>query len=304
MFYVQTLGSSSALPIPGRGVSSQVVTYNDKHYLIDCGEGTQTQMMRFKTKMHRIEALFISHLHGDHILGLPGLLSSFSLEGREKALKIHAPAAIKTLLDTVFQLTFSYLSYPIEIIPLEDFQVGQVLFSTDSLQVSLLPLKHRIYCRGFLFKEVNKKPKFNFYKAKALDIPNNYFHLLKLGNNITLEEGTFITADQVLDPPDLPQSFAYCSDTAYYPDLVPHIQGVNLLYHEATFANDQQQRAKETAHSTAEQAATIAQAAQVGQLLLGHFSARYKDLSVLWEEAKAIFPNTLLANDGEVYKVQ
>lgn len=303
MFYIQTLGSSSALPVPGRGVSSQVVTYNDKHYLIDCGEGTQTQMMRFKAKMHRIEAIFISHLHGDHTLGLPGLLSSFSLEGREKALKIHAPAAIKTYLETVFELTSSYLSYPIEIIPLEDFQVGQVIFHTDTLSVSLLPLKHRIYCRGFLFTEINKKPKFDFYKAKALDIPNNYFHLLKLGNNITLEDGQHILAEQVLNPPDLPKSFAYCSDTAYYPELVPHIQGVNLLYHEATFANDQKVRAKETAHSTAEQAATIAQAAQVKGLLLGHFSARYKDLSVLLNEARAIFPNTLLANDGEVYEL-
>lgn len=303
MFHVQILGTSSAIPIPGRGTTSQVLTYNDKHYLIDCGEGTQTQMMRFKTKMHRLDALFISHLHGDHILGLPGLLSSFSLEGREKVLKIHAPAAVKTLLDTVFQLTYSYLSYPIEIIPLEDFQVGDVIFSTNSLEVRLLPLKHRIYCRGFLFSEINKKPKFDFYKAKTLDIPNNYFHLLKLGNDITLENGTFIKAEQVLNPPDLPKSFAYCSDTAFYPDLIPHITGVNLLYHEATFANDQQKRAKETAHSTAEQAATIAQQAAVKQLLLGHFSARYKDLSLLLNEAKVIFPNTLLANDGETYPI-
>ncbi len=303
MFQVQTLGTSSALPIPGRGVSSQVISYNDKHYLIDCGEGTQTQMMRFKTKMHRIEAIFISHLHGDHILGLPGLLSSFSLEGREKPLKIHAPANVRSLLDTVFQLTMSYLSYPIEIIPLEDFYVGQTIFQTDSLAVKLLPLKHRIYCRGFLFYEINKKPKFDFYKAKELDIPNNYFHLLKLGNNITLDDGRYILAEQVLNPPDLPKSFAYCSDTAYYPELVPHIQGVNLLYHEATFAQSEQKRATETAHSTATEAATIAQHANVKQLLLGHFSARYKDLSVLLNEAKSVFPNTYLANDGEIYPV-
>ncbi|MFN0203546.1 MAG: ribonuclease Z [Bacteroidia bacterium] len=303
MFRVQVLGTGSAVPTFYRGLSAQVVTYNDRHYLIDCGEGTQVQIMRCKIKLHRLDAIFISHLHGDHVLGLPGLLSSLSMEGRETALKLYAPAALKSVLELILQQTHSYLSYPLQFIPTEDFAIGSELFATDALTVRALPLTHRIFCRGFRFEEVNKKPKFDFYKAKALEVPNPYFHLLKQGNSITLENGEIITPDMVLLPPDAPHSYCYCSDTAYYEKLIPYIHQTSLLYHEATFTEELKKRAKDTAHSTAKQAATIALKADVKRLLLGHFSARYTDLTPLWNEARAVFPNTYLAEDTGIYEI-
>lgn len=303
MYSVQVLGTSAAVPAMGRGVSAQVLSYNERCYLIDCGEGTQMQFVKHKVRASRLDAIFISHLHGDHILGLPGLLSTFSLDGRVNPLKIFAPAALKPFLKQVFQLTNSYLTYKIEFIATEDFAVGDIIFATDTLVVKTLPLIHRIFCRGFRFEEINKRPKFDFYKAKALEIPNTYFHLLKLGNSITLEDGRIILPEQVLDLPDAPKSYCYCSDTAYNPDLIPYIEGADLLYHEATFTQDLQQKAIDTRHSTALEAATIAKAANVKKLLLGHFSARYKDPSSLELEAKTIFPNTEAAIDGQVYEI-
>jgi ribonuclease Z len=305
MFKVQILGTSAAVPALGRNVSAQVVTHNERCYLIDCGEGTQMQFVRYKVKAARLDAIFISHLHGDHILGLPGLLSTFSLDGRQQPLKIFAPAALEPLLKQIFRLTNSYLSYKIQFIAMEDFAVGETIFTNDNstLCVKSLPLIHRIFCRGFHFEEMNKSPKFDFFKAKALEIPNSYFHLLKQGNAIILEDGREILPEQVMNAPDVPKSYSYCSDTVYNPELVPYIQGSDLLYHEATFLHDMESKAFDTKHTTAKQAAMIAQEAQVKKLLLGHFSARYKDLSELEKEAKEIFPHTETAIDGHEYEI-
>ncbi len=303
MFNVQVLGISAAAPAMGRGVSSQVVTYNDRNYLVDCGEGTQIQLTKFKVKVMRIDAIFISHLHGDHVFGLPGLLSSMSMDGRTTSLYLFAPASLKQVLNVILQQTNSYLSYPLEFVALEDFQPGTSILITDSFQVKSIPLLHRIFCRGFRFEEINKKPKFDFYKAKALEIPNQYFHLLKQGNTISLDNGRIIHPDEVLLPPDSAKSYCYCSDTAFYPAVVPHIENCELLYHEATFGDDLKSRARQTAHSTAREAATIAQKAKVKRLIMGHFSARYKDLSVLEKEAQSVFSESSVAEEGKIYQV-
>ncbi|MCL4154704.1 UNVERIFIED_CONTAM: hypothetical protein GTU68_047556 [Idotea baltica] len=284
--------------------SAQVVSINDRHHLVDCGEGTQMQLLKYRVKFARLDAIFISHLHGDHILGLPGLLNSLSLYERNFPLKLYGPAALKDLLDFIFKQTHSYLCYDLEFYPTEDYAVGDVIYEKDRYQVRLLPLEHRIFCRGYLFQETNKLRKFDFYKAKSLDIPNNYFRLLKQGNTVTLDDGRTILPEQVLMEAEPPMSFAYCSDTGYNEKLVEHIQHARLLYHEATFLHEMKDRAVQTRHSTALEAGKIAQQAAVRELILGHFSARYKDLDPLLQEAQSIFPNTSLAKEGNLYNLR
>lgn len=254
--------------------------------------------------MNRLDAIFITHLHGDHILGLPGLLNSLSIYERNRPLTLIGPAGLRTFLDSIFSHTSSYLRYELNYIPTEDFQPGAVVFQTDFFEARLLPLEHKVYCTGFKFIETNKKPKFNFYRAKELGIPNNYFSLLKQGNQIALEDGRVIQPEEVHLPLEPPFSYAYCSDTRFLESLAEHLRETNLLYHEATFLHALKSRADETFHSTAREAATIAQMAQVKRLLLGHFSARYKDLSPLLEEACEIFPHTDLAVEGNLYLIK
>lgn len=304
MFQVQILGTSAAIPTNTRMPSGQVVTINDRHHLVDCGEGTQMQLLKHKVKFARLDAIFISHLHGDHILGVPGLLNSLSLYERNFPLKLFAPSGLMDIIKVIFGQTQSYLTYELDFVPLEDFETGSIVYETDHFKVELLPLEHRIFCRGFRFIETGKKRKFDFYKAKSLDIPNKYFGLLKQGNHITLEDGRVIDPDQVLFPPESPLSFAYCSDTKYSEALIDHIQDTRLLYHEATFLHDMQKRAAATCHTTALEAGRIAHKAQVKQLLLGHFSARYNDLNPLLEEARSVFPNTSLAKEGHIFNVK
>ncbi len=304
MFQVQILGASAAIPTNQHLPSAQVVTYHDRHHLVDCGEGTQMQLLKYRVKLSRLDAIFISHLHGDHVLGLPGLLTSMSLYGRNFPLKLYAPSALKEVLDLIFKQTQSYLVYDLEFIPMEDFAPGEVIYETPRLQVTSVPLNHRIFCRGFRFSEHSKRPKFDFYKAKALNIPNSYFGLLKQGVSITLEDGTEIHPDMVLHPPDSPLSYAYCSDTRFQESLVDYIKDTTLLYHEATFMHDMLVRAQETCHSTSHEAAQMAKIAQVKHLLLGHYSARYKNLTPLLEEAQAVFPHTELAIEGSIFKIK
>ncbi|MEL6676883.1 MAG: MBL fold metallo-hydrolase, partial [Bacteroidota bacterium] len=189
MFQVQILGTSAAIPTNNRLPSAQVVTINDRHHLVDCGEGTQMQLLKHRVKFARLDAIFISHLHGDHILGLPGLLNSLSLYERNFPLKLFGPSGLKDILNQIFKTTQSYLNFDLHFTPLEDFQPGDVIYGGKQFQVELLPLEHRIFCRGFRFVEINKKPKFDFYKAKSLDIPNTFFPRHKQGTEVTLEDG-------------------------------------------------------------------------------------------------------------------
>jgi ribonuclease Z len=304
MFSVRILGNSSATPAYGRFTSSQVVTFNDRYFLIDCGEGTQMQLQKYHFKYSRIDALFISHLHGDHVLGAPGLLSSLSIYERTKPLPVFAPRGLLEILKMIFHYSDTVLRYEIEFHALEDFEPGEVIFSSDRLEVISIPLLHRSFCRGFIFREKNKRRKFNFFKAKALEIPKEYFHLLKQERDVTLQDGRVIRADDLLFDRELPCSYAYCSDTMPHEGLIDYIKNVTLLYHEATFTHDMRDRAHETHHSTARDAGQVALQAAVQQLIIGHFSARYRDLAPLLEEAREVFPATELALEGHTFDLR
>jgi ribonuclease Z len=304
MFSVRILGSSSATPAFSRFTSSQVINFNDRYYLVDCGEGAQMQLQKYHVKYSRIDALFISHLHGDHMLGAPGLLSSLSIYERTKPLPVFGPRGLMEILDLIFHYSDTVLRYKIEFHALEDFAPGEVIFSTDRMEVISLPLHHRAFCRGFLFREKNKRRKFNFFKAKALEIPKEYFHLLKQEKDVTLPDGRVITAAEMLFDREAPISYAYCSDTMPNAELLPYIEDISLLYHEATFTHDMRERAHETHHSTARDAATVAVEARAKKLIIGHFSARYRELHSLLTEAKAVFPNTELAVEGKLFDLR
>lgn len=304
MFKVKILGSSSATPAFSRNPSAQVVNYNDRFYLVDCGEGTQIQFQRYRIKLSRLDAIFISHLHGDHVLGIPGLLSTLSIFEREKPLPLFAPAGLLQIIETVFKFSDTYLKYELQFHPMEDYAPGDVIWQNERLRVRALPLTHRAFCRGFLFEEQNKRRKFDFFKAKRLEVPNAYFHLLKQENDITLPDGREVKADEVLLEADAPMRYAYCSDTRYEEQILPYIEKVNLLYHEATFMHDLRKRAWETQHSTTREAATIAQKAEAEKLIIGHFSARYRELEPLLAEAREIFPNTDLALEGLTFNLK
>jgi ribonuclease Z len=304
MFDVHILGSSSATPAYSRFTSSQVVNYNDRYYLIDCGEGTQMQLQKYHVKYSRIDGLFISHLHGDHMLGAPGLLSSLSIYERTKPLPVFAPRGLLEILEMVFRYSDTVLRYAIEFHALEDFAPGEVIFSSDRLEVVSIPLRHRSFCRGFLFRERNKRRKFDYFKAKSLDVPKEYFHLLKQERDVTLPDGRTILADDLLFEREALHSYAYCSDTMPDPALIDYIHEVTLLYHEATFSDDMRDRAYETHHSTARDAGLAARNAGAKRLIIGHFSARYRDLDPLLKEAMAEFPNTELALEGRVFNLK
>lgn len=304
MFQVQILGNSSATPAFSRFTSSQVLNFNDRYYLIDCGEGTQMQLQKYHIKYSRIDALFITHLHGDHMLGAPGLLSSFSIYERGKPLPIFAPRGLMEILQMIFHHSDTVLRYEIEFHALEDYAPGEVIFSTDRMEVVTIPLHHRSFCRGFLFREKNKRRKFDFFKAKALDIPKEYFHLLKLENDVTLPDGRTILANDLLQDRELPRSYAYCSDTMPNAAMLPYLQDVSLLYHEATFTDDMRNRAHETHHSTAREAGETAAKVNAQRLVIGHFSARYRELDQLLLEARSAFAATELAIEGRIFDLR
>lgn len=262
------------------------------------------QFLRYGIRYARLDAIFISHLHGDHILGLPGMLASMSMLERTEMLPIYAPRALKEIIDTVFRLSESYIKYELQFHALEDFEPGQVIFQTEKLAVSSFPLDHRTWCRGFLFKEINKKRKFNFHAAKQLEVPREYYHLLKQGNDITLSDDREIRSDYVLYPPEQPLSYAYCSDTRYNEDLLNWLEDITVLYHEATFTEHFGKRAAETYHSTAAQAGRIAALIAPRLLVIGHYSARFRDLQPLLDEARAEFPYTELAIEGRFFNLK
>ncbi len=297
-FDVTVLGSSSATPAYNRNPSAQLLIHNDKYYLIDCGEATQNQLNRFKLKASRIDYIFISHLHGDHYLGLVGLLSTMHLNGRSKEIKLFGPPELKEIIDLQLKVSETQLRYPIEFYPTHT-EYREKIFESHDIEVETIVLNHRIPTTGFLFKEKPRKRKINNDKMQEYDVPLEYIPLLKNGIDYTDKFGNIITnAELTFDPP-LPRSFAYCSDTIYTENFLEQIDGVNLLYHEATFMHDLLDRAEETFHTTALQAASLALKAKVKKLMIGHFSARYKELDPLLLEAKSVFENTVLAIEGE-----
>ena len=299
-FEITTLGTGAALPARGRFPTSQLLNVNDGLYLIDCGEGTQERLREAGVNFQRIEHAFISHLHGDHYLGLVGLISSMHLMGRRSIFHVHGPPELKEVIDLQLRVSGTYLRYPLEFHPLKPVN-GQVVHQDARVIVSTLELKHRIACTGFVFKET---PGLRKLRREMLPIiPHFKRSAIQRGEDLVFPDGTrHSNADLTNDPPRS-RSYAYCSDTAYSPALIPFIKGVDVLYHEATFGRMLAARAKETAHSTAEQAAMLAREAGVGRLILGHFSSRYKNTEELLNEAVEIFPDTVLGEEGRTFSI-
>lgn len=295
-FDVHILGCGSALPTTRHSSSSQVVNLRDKLYMIDCGEGTQLQFRKAKLKFSRLNHIFISHLHGDHCFGLLGLISTLNLLGRTAELHIYSPKGLKGLLEPMLsffcrQITFEVCFHEV------DTKKKEVIYEDRSLTVTSIPLKHRMPCCGFLFAEKQlpnhiKREMIDFYKVPVFEL-----NRIKNGADYITPEGETVLNCILTTPSESPRKYAYCSDTIYHPAIAEQVKGVDLLFHESTFLTDEIGRAKETFHSTAAQAAHIAQMAEVKKLLIGHFSARYEDDSVFYDEAAAIFPDTILAKE-------
>lgn len=301
-FELLVLGTSSASPTASRNPSAQLLNIAERYFLIDCGEATQIQLRRFKARFQAIDHIFISHLHGDHFFGLPGLLSSMHLLGRKQALTVYGPPELKEVLDKINEVSETRLSYPVQWV-FTSADGLQLLFEDDKVEVFSFPLKHRIFCTGFLFREKPLLRNIDKSKLDRLNISHADIWSLKKGMDVVNTEGRLIlNAEATLDPLP-PRSYAYCSDTIPTDSTVGFVKGVDLLYHESTFLDDHEERAKKTWHSTARQAASIARKAEVKQLLLGHFSARYTQHEAFLAEAAGEFSNCLLASDGKLIKI-
>ncbi len=296
-FKIHILGCGSALPTLRHNPSAQVVELRGKQFMIDCGEGTQTQMRRQRIGFNKVVAIFISHIHGDHCFGLIGMLSSFGLLGRTMPLAIYAPKEFKPVLDMMLK-TFCYdFDYEIQFHAV-DTTKQQVIYEDRSLTVESIPLKHRLPTCGFLFRE---KPTLPHIRRDMIDfyrIPVSQINNIKNGASWTDEEGREIPNERLTMPADKPRSYAYCSDTSYLPALHERIAGVSCLYHESTYTTADADRAEMYFHSTAAQAAQVARDANAGRLLLGHYSSKYDDERQLLNEAQEVFAQSQLTNEG------
>lgn len=301
-FQLTILGCGAATPTLRRNPSAQLLVIHEKYFLVDCAEATQIQLRRFQVKFQKINHIFISHLHGDHYLGLVGLISSMHLLGRKKELHIYGPAQLEDLIKLNLSVSDTYLNFNWQFHPTNPDE-KQLLFEDNTLEVHSFPLKHRIACTGFLFAEKPRKPKMRKELIAELDLDIQSVKALKAGQSVQLKNGEWLSPEQATEPQPLPRKFAYASDTAYMESLIETVNQVDLLYHEATFLETHLKRAKETFHSTASQAAGIAAKAGVRQLVIGHYSARYQDINDFLKEATAVFPNTLLAHDGMTIEI-
>lgn len=297
-FALTILGAGSASPTLRFHPTAQLLAIGTDLILIDCGEGTQLRLIEQRVRPGRLRYIFISHLHGDHYFGLPPLLSTLNLSGRTEDLYLFGPRGLDEVLTTIFRVSGSRLGYKLIFQAVEPDQVNQLL-DHPLFTVESIPLQHRIACSGYLFREKPHKPHLLRHKLPP-DVPVEVMKQLKDGQDVLNETGgvQYAVADYT-EPGPAPRSYAFCSDTRYEEALVPQVQGVNLLYHEATFLEDNAERAAEVYHATARQAATIAQKAGVDQLLIGHFSSRYKTVEPFLTEARAVFANTQLATEGE-----
>lgn len=297
------LGCHSATPRVNAHPTSQYLEINSRHFLIDCGEGTQRQMRKHKVGFSKINHIFISHLHGDHFFGLIGLISTFGILNREKDLHIYGPEGIKEVTLLQLKVSKSYSKFNIVFHELTSKE-SEVIFEDDKVSVTTIPLNHRVYTNGFLFKEKTGLRKIDINKVKMYpEIETCDYHNLKAGKDYTLENGTILKNEELTLDPKTTKSFAFCSDTSYKEDIIPLISESDLLYHEATFLSDREDLAKKTKHSTAKQAAIIAKKSKVKQLVIGHYSSRYNDINLFKEEAKQEFENIVLAEEGKVISI-
>lgn len=301
-FNINILGCGSALPTTRHLATSQIVDLRDKLYMIDCGEGTQVQMRRMRVRFGRLAHIFISHLHGDHCFGLPGLISTLGMLGRTGELVVHGPKEVETYLRPVMDLFCRGMEFEVRFNPV-DTRSHSLVMEDRSLSVYSIPLKHRIPTCGYLFAEKPKEAHIIREMTDFYQVPVRCMKDIKQGQDYVTPEGEVVPNSRLTRPAAPPKRYAFCSDTAYNRSIIPIIEGADLLYHEATFAECDLARAKETFHSTARQAAEIARDAHVKRLVIGHYSARYEDLSELHREAEAVFPGTILGNEGPVIPV-
>ncbi|MFB0903093.1 MAG: ribonuclease Z [Nonlabens sp.] len=295
------LGCHSATPRDNARPTAQVLEMKGHLFLIDCGEGTQMALRKNSIKFSRIKHIFISHLHGDHVYGLIGLISTFCLLSRESELTIYGPKGIKELILLQLKLAKVYTSYDLRFRESVE-NIPQVLLEDDSLTVTTIPLEHRVFTQGFLFQEKPGDKRLDIVTCEEYGIDHAYYRKIKQGHDFTLDNGEVISNEELTINDGTSKSYAFCSDTVYKEDMVPQITRVTALYHESTFLKSHEHLCERTKHSTAAQAATIALKAKVGTLILGHYSSRYGDYELFRTEAKGIFENTELAMDGKVFE--
>lgn len=282
--------------------SSQVVELRDKQFMVDCGEGTQVQIRRSRINFNKIQAVFISHIHGDHCFGLIGMISTFGLQGRKSPLQVYAPAALGPMLQSQIELFCQHLSFEV-VFHAIDTEKTDVIYEDRSLTVSTIPLQHRLPTCGFLFREKPTLPHIRRDMIDYLEIPVSQINNIKNGAGWTTPEGRTYSHEELTTPAEPTRAYAYCSDTRYVPTLHELIAGVDLLYHESTYCRDSQHRAEAYWHSTAADAATVAREAGVKKLLLGHYSSRYPDETAFLDEAREIFPESYLTNENDIFYV-
>jgi ribonuclease Z len=294
------LGNNSAVPAFNRHPTSQVVSHDGNNYLVDCGEGTQIQMIKYKIRRSKISHIFISHLHGDHYFGLVGLINSFSLLSHSQEMHIYAPSPLQQIIEMQLKVADNTLSYPLHFHTLTE---PGILVDNEKIRISCFRTTHRIECYGFLFQEKEGKRKLLIDKVQQYEIPVSFYASLQEGLDYVTPDGAVVQNAAVTGDPERGKKYAFCADTRYDENIIPHIAGADAIYHETTYLDNMRDKAVERFHSTTKQAATIALKAGVGKLLIGHFSSKYSVLDQFVEEAREVFPDTELALEGVTYNI-
>jgi len=300
MLSVTILGNNSAVPAFNRHPTSQVVSQDGTNYLVDCGEGTQIQMIKYKIRRGKITHIFISHLHGDHYFGLIGLINSFSLLSHKQEMHIYAPSPLQEIIEMQLKVADNTLSYPLHFHTLTE---PGVLVDNEKIRISCFRTTHRIECYGFSFEEKEGKRKLLIDKVQKHEIPVSFYSSLQAGLDYITPRGVRIKNEDVTANPERGKKYAFCADTKYDESIIPHIYGADMIYHETTYLDNMREKAEERFHSTTRQAAMIARKAMVSKLLIGHFSSKYNLLDPFVEEAREVFPNTELAMEGVTYNI-
>jgi ribonuclease Z len=300
MLSVTILGNNSAVPAFNRHPTSQVVSHDGTNYLVDCGEGTQIQMIKYKIRRGKITHIFISHLHGDHYFGLVGLINTFSLLSHKQEMHIYAPAPLQQIIEMQLKVADNTLSYPLYFHTLTE---PSVLVDNDKIKISCFRMTHRIECYGFVFEEKEGKRKLLIDKVRKLDVPVSFYGSLQAGLDYITPKGKRIPNADVTTDPERGKKYAFCADTRYEESIIPHIYGADMIYHETTYLDNMRDKAFDRFHSTTKQAALIARKAMVKKLLIGHFSSKYATLEQFVHEAREVFPETELALEGVTYNI-
>lgn len=300
MLSVTILGNNSAVPAFNRHPTSQVVSHDGNNFLVDCGEGTQIQMIKYRIRRGKISHIFISHLHGDHYFGLVGLLNTFGLLSHRQELHVYAPSPLQQIIEMQLKVADTILPYPLHF---HTITKHEVLVDNDRIRVTAFPTTHRIECYGFLFEEKEGKRKLLIDKIRKHNIPISFYSSLQNGLDYITPRGQVIRNDTITTAPEKGKKYAFCADTRYDEGLIQYIYGADMIYHEATYLDNMREKADERFHCTTKQAAEIARRAMVKKLLIGHFSSKYDTLELFEKEAREVFPNTELAIEGSSYEI-